>query len=85
MIDEQGDNDLVTALKNVPGVYAFTTYGVYEYDSFRGFLDSVQLLDGVRNEGNRVNTQLTNIERVEVLKGPSPRSTEARRWARRSI
>ena len=28
-------------------------------------------LDGVRNEGNRVNTQLTNIERVEVLKGPS--------------
>ena len=31
----------------------------------------MQLLDGVRNEGNRVNTQLTNIERVEVLKGPS--------------
>ena len=39
--------------------------------TFRGFFDSVQLLDGVRNEGNRVNTQLTNIERVEVLKGPS--------------
>ena len=39
--------------------------------SFRGFLDSVQLLDGIRNEGNRVNTQLTNIDRVEVLKGPS--------------
>ena len=71
IIDEQGDNDLVTALKNVPGVYAFTTYGVYEYYSFRGFLDSVQLVDGVRNEGNRINTQLTNIERIEVLKGPS--------------
>ena len=56
LIDEQGDNDLVSALKNVPGVYAFTTYGVYEYYTFRGFLDSVQLLDGVRNEGNRVNT-----------------------------
>ena len=71
LIDEQGDNDLVSALKNVPGVYAFTTYGVYEYYSFRGFLDSVQLVDGVRNEGNRINTQLTNIERIEVLKGPS--------------
>ena len=31
----------------------------------------MQLVDGVRNEGNRVNTQLTNIDRVEVLKGPS--------------
>ena len=27
LIEEQGDNDSVTALKNVPGVYAFTTYG----------------------------------------------------------
>lgn len=71
VIAEQGVNDLVSALQNVSGVYPFTTYGVYEYYSFRGFLDSVQLLDGVRNEGNRVNTQLTSVERVEVLKGPS--------------
>ena len=71
IIAEQGVNDLVSALENVSGVYPFTTYGVYEYYSFRGFLDSVQLLDGVRNEGNRVNTQLTNIDRIEVLKGPS--------------
>jgi iron complex outermembrane receptor protein len=71
VIAEQGANDLVTALKNVPGVNAFTTYGVYEYYAFRGFLDSVQLVDGVRNEGNRINTQLTNIDRIEVLKGPS--------------
>jgi iron complex outermembrane recepter protein len=71
VIAEQGVNDLVTALENVSGVYPFTTYGVYEYYSFRGFLSSVQLVDGIRNEGNRVNTQLTNIERVEVLKGPS--------------
>jgi iron complex outermembrane recepter protein len=71
VIAEQGVNDLVSALKNVSGVYPFTTYGVYEYYSFRGFLSSVQLVDGIRNEGNRINTQLTNIERVEVLKGPS--------------
>jgi iron complex outermembrane receptor protein len=71
VIDEQGANDLVTALRNVPAVNPFTTYGVYEYYSFRGFLDSVQLVDGVRAEGNRTNTQLTAIDRVEVLKGPS--------------
>ena len=71
LVEEQGANDLVTALKNVPGVYAFTTYGVSRYYAFRGFLDSVEMVDGVRNEGNRVNTQLTNVDRVEVLKGPS--------------
>jgi TonB-dependent siderophore receptor len=71
LIDEQGANDLVSALKNVPAVFPFTTYGVYEYYSIRGFLDNVVLVDGVRAEGNRTNTQLTAIDRVEVLKGPS--------------
>jgi iron complex outermembrane recepter protein len=76
VIQEQGANDLVAALQNVPGVYAFTNYGIYEGYTFRGFVDlfpslANQLLDGVRHEGNRINTQLANIERVEVLKGPS--------------
>src|SRR5688572_13252174 len=76
VLQEQGANDLATALQNVPGVYAFTNYGVYEGYTFRGFLDlfpslANQLVDGVRHEGNRINTQLTSIERVEVLKGPS--------------
>jgi iron complex outermembrane recepter protein len=76
VIEEQGANDLVAALQNVPGVYAFTNYGIYEGYTFRGFQDlfpslANQLLDGVRHEGNRINTQLANIERVEVLKGPS--------------
>jgi iron complex outermembrane receptor protein len=76
VIEEQGANDLVSALQNVPGVYAFTNYGIYEGYTFRGFLDlfpslANQLLDGVRHEGNRINTQLVNVERVEVLKGPS--------------
>jgi len=74
---EQGANDLVGALQNVPGVNAFSQYGIYEGYSFRGFLDlfpptGAQLLDGVRNETtNRINTQLANIERIEVLKGPA--------------
>jgi iron complex outermembrane receptor protein len=64
-------NDLVVALQNVPNVTAYNQYGVYEYYSFRGFSDSVQTVDGVRNEGNRVRTQLSNVDRVEVLKGPA--------------
>lgn len=76
VIQEQGVNDLVGALQNVPGVYAFTNYGVYEGYTFRGFLDlfpsmANQLVDGVRHEGNRINSQTAHIERVEVLKGPS--------------
>jgi iron complex outermembrane recepter protein len=76
ILEEQGSNDLVSALQNVPGVYAFTNYGVYEGYTFRGFLDlfpslANQLVDGVRHEGNRINTQLAHIDRVEVLKGPS--------------
>jgi iron complex outermembrane receptor protein len=76
VIEEQGANDLVSAIQNVPGVNAFTQYGIYEGYTFRGFLDlfpsqAVQLVDGVRAEGNRINTQLAHIERVDVLKGPS--------------
>ena len=52
VLQEQGANDLVSALQNVPGVYAFTNYGVYEGYTFRGFLDlfpslANQLVDGV--------------------------------------
>ena len=71
LIAEQGATTLVEALANVPGANAFTTYGVYEYYALRGFLDSVQLVDGVRNEGNRINTQLTGLQAIEVLKGAS--------------
>ena len=77
VLREQAVNDLVGALQNVTGVNPFTQYGIYEGYTFRGFLDlfpptAGQLIDGVRNEStNRINTQLTNIERIEVLKGPS--------------
>jgi iron complex outermembrane recepter protein len=64
-------NDLVTALANVPGVSTYQQYGVYEHYTLRGFADGVQMVDGIRNEGNRVRTVLSNVERIEVLKGPS--------------
>jgi iron complex outermembrane receptor protein len=64
-------NDLVGALANVPGVSAYQQYGVYEYYTLRGFTEGAQMVDGVRNEGNRVRTILNNVERIEVLKGPA--------------
>jgi iron complex outermembrane receptor protein len=64
-------NDVVTALNHLPNVVAYNQYGVYQYFTFRGVNDSVQMVDGIRNEGNRVSTQLAGVDKVEVLMGPA--------------
>ncbi len=76
VLQQTGATDLVRALQNVPGTNSVLLYGVYEYYIFRGFgfdniVGSSVLLDGLRQEGNRINSQLNFIESVEVLKGPS--------------
>lgn len=76
VIEQQGVTSLVDALKNIPNTNSFTLYGMYEYFVFRGFgfdnvVGSSVLLDGLRLEGNRMNTQLNSIQSVEVLKGPA--------------
>jgi iron complex outermembrane recepter protein len=72
VIEQQGDNDLIGALRNVSGVTAQRFYGLYEYYTIRGFYGSSQLLvDGMRLVGNSYNTQVNNVEEVQVLKGPS--------------
>lgn len=76
VLQQTGGTDLVRALQNVPGTNSVLLYGVYEYYIFRGFgfdniVGSSVLLDGLRQEGNRINSQLNFIESVEVLKGPS--------------
>jgi iron complex outermembrane recepter protein len=72
VIEQQGDNDLVSALRNVSGVTAQRFYGLYEYYTIRGFYGSSEvLLDGMRFAGNSYNTQVNNVEEVQVLKGPS--------------
>jgi len=72
VIEQQGANDLVSALQNASGVSAQLFYGAYEYYTIRGFHESdVVLVDGMRLEGNRFNTQLNNVEEIDVLKGPS--------------
>lgn len=72
LLEQQGDNDLVSALRNASGVTAQRFYGIYEYYTIRGFFGgNVMLVDGMRIAGNRINTQLNNVEEIEVLKGPS--------------
>jgi outer membrane receptor protein involved in Fe transport len=71
LLRSQGINDLVTALQYVNNVNAYQQYGVYEHYEFRGFADAVQMVDGIRNEGNKVRSQLSNVEAIEVLKGPA--------------
>ncbi len=74
LLQQQGVNDMVTALRNASGVQAQRFYGVYEQYTIRGFnAADVMLVDGMRTEAilNRFNTQLNNVESIEVLKGPS--------------
>jgi TonB-dependent siderophore receptor len=74
---QQGVNSVADALRNASGVQAVRWYGVYEQYTIRGFNDpnrdsfNVMLLDGMRFNGNRYNTQTNGIESIEVLKGPS--------------
>ncbi len=72
LLQQQAVNNMVDALKNASGVQAFRWYGVYEYYTIRGFNQAdLYMVDGMRLEGNRFNTQLNNVESVEVLKGPT--------------
>lgn len=68
---EQANNDLPSVLRNAAGVQGLVWYGMYEYYTIRGFNNQdVQLVDGIRQEGNRFNTQLNNVEQVDILRGP---------------
>jgi iron complex outermembrane recepter protein len=74
LLQQQGVNDMTLALRNASGVQAQRFYGVYEQYTIRGFnAADVMLVDGMRTEAifNRFNTQLNNVDRIEVLKGPS--------------
>lgn len=72
---EQNLNDLSTALENVSGVVPQLQYGSMEWYIVGGQSqqsgNEFLFFDGMAMTGNRPNTQLTNIESVQVLKGPS--------------
>jgi iron complex outermembrane recepter protein len=74
-IHEHGLNDLATALENISGVSVQVQYGVYEWYTVDGFAqqsgNDFLYVDGMTLTGNRPQTQLDNVEEVQVLKGPN--------------
>ncbi|MBS9774044.1 MAG: TonB-dependent receptor [Tenacibaculum sp.] len=64
------------AAKQVPGFTSVNRYGGFQFFTVRGFENFVLLYDGVRDERHNIarsstTTNLANVERIEVLKGPS--------------
>jgi iron complex outermembrane receptor protein len=75
-IRAQGVDDMTSALRNVTGVRPIDSYGGFQHYSIRGFKDFVLLVDGFRDERHNISTSapmsnLSTVDRVEVLKGPS--------------
>jgi catecholate siderophore receptor len=71
LIRDQGARSMEDALRNVPGVALSHGDGQRDQVFIRGFTAiSDQFLDGVRDDALYFR-DLSNIERVEVLKGPS--------------
>lgn len=72
---DQNINDLLTALENVSGVTTSKQYGSMEWYTVGGFTqqsgNDFLFIDGMASTGNRGNGQLTNIESIEVIKGPA--------------
>ena len=71
LMKEQVTTDIKSALLNTPGAvtYNFPAGGVGIV--FRGFLLSPNARNGMETTASRSSLDVSNIERIEVLKGPS--------------
>lgn len=70
-IRAQGHQELTSAVRYLSNVHSRTNFGTYEHYTIRGFGDVIQMMDGIRQEDRRFNTQIVNVEQVEILKGPA--------------
>ena len=69
-------NNFETATKYVAGINSVKQYGGFQFFNIRGFDNFVVLYDGIRDERHSFFVSapmpnLANIERIEILKGPS--------------
>jgi len=74
VIEDQGATDLNEALRNVSGVVTETSSrDIFSVFTIRGFRSGATFLrNGIAdNNAGQLGTDLFNIERVEVLKGPA--------------
>ncbi len=76
LLTQRNVSSLGDAFKSVTGVRPINRYGGFQTFRIRGFNNFVLLVDGVRDERHNLSssapsTNLANIERIEVLKGPA--------------
>jgi len=76
LMEQRNPTDLGDAMKSATGVRPINRYGGFQTFRIRGFNNFVLLTDGVRDERHNLSTSapstnLANVERIEVLKGPA--------------
>jgi len=76
ILEQRNVTSLGEAVKSATGVRPINRYGGFQTFRIRGFNNFVLLNDGVRDERHNLSTSapstnLANIERLEVLKGPA--------------
>lgn len=76
LMERRNVSSLGDAIKSITGVRPINRYGGFQTFMIRGFNNFVLLVDGVRDERHNLSssapsTNLANIERIEVLKGPA--------------
>jgi iron complex outermembrane recepter protein len=76
VLNQQGSDDYISALRNVSGVNPVMTYGGFSQFVIRGFPDFLLLVDGIRDERESIAesaplSSTSGVDRIEVLKGPA--------------
>jgi len=71
LLREQISIDIVNAIQNTPGAVAYNYPAGGVGIAFRGFVSSVNARNGMETAATRSSIDLSNVERIEVLKGPS--------------
>lgn len=71
LLKEQISVDIVNAVQNTPGAVAYNYPAGGVGIAFRGFVSSVNARNGMETSASRSSLDLSNVERIEVLKGPS--------------
>lgn len=74
LIEKRNVTSIEDALKSATGITATSRYGGFMSFNIRGFADYAFLIDGLRDERISFSwapiSNITNAERIEVLKGP---------------
>ena len=71
LLKEQSITDIVSAVTNTPGAVAYNYPAGGVGIAFRGFVTGVNARNGMETSATRSSLDISNVERIEILKGPS--------------